>query len=213
MYRGLRRGPGAVGAPWGALGGALAGAFLGSLVQRWDPVPETWDGSASGDIGWSLHVGVPWRGESTTPDPAALVRVAVHRETAPGQRSILEVSHIAYTEQEVGPAGAEVGRDAATWSVGLGLGRSLRSHPDIRVSASAGLARSSASVQYVGQTYSGLSDGGTVRYGTQLSAGVEAGWSPGFAPGIAVGLEARYDYVPLFFDGVQLLTLSLAIQG
>lgn len=203
----------AVGAPWGALGGALAGAVLGSLVHRWDPVVRGPSGSVPRDTGWSLHLGASGRPPGDGPEPVALVRGALDLEIGSGRRTFLELAHVAYGEEELGLAADDITRDAGTWSLALGLTQPLGSSPVIRVSAAAGLARSSAAIRYTGAPPPGQVDERTIQYGTQLSVGVEAGWSPDFARGIAVGLEARYDYVPLFFDGVQLFTLSAAVRG
>lgn len=202
-----------VGAPLGALGGAVAGAVLGSFVHRWDLIDDGWPGSIPPQTGWRLHLGAARTPSGDGPDPVALVRAAVDREIGPGKGGFLELSHVAYAEQRLGPVGYDTTRDAGTWSLALGLTQSLASEPDIRLSASAGVARSSATIGFTGPPPPGQVDERTIQYGTQLSVGVEAGWSPDFARGIAVGLEARYDYVPLFFDGVQLFTLSAAVRG
>jgi len=142
----------------------------------------------------------------------ALLRASVDREIGPGRRGFMELSHVAYAEERLGPAGAEAQQDARTWSLALGLTQSMGSRPEVRFSTSAGIARSSASYRFTGAPPLGV-DQRPVQYGTQLSVGIEAGWSPSFAPSIDVGLEGRYDYVPLFFDGVHFFTLSAAVWG
>lgn len=202
----------AVGAPLGALGGVVAGALLGSVVSRWQAVSGDPSGPVSAETGWRLHLGGSGGPAGDGPSPVALMRVAVDREIGSGRRGFLEVAHIVYREDRLMSTDGGAVRDAGTWSVGLGLTQPLGSAPDIRLNASAAMARSSSDIRFVGAPPPGV-DEDSVQYGSQLAVGIEVGWSPAFAPGIDVGLEGRYDYVPLFFDGVQLFTLSLAVWG
>lgn len=202
-----------VGAPIGALGGAAFGALAGAAFRHWVHVTPRSPGTPP-DRGLTAHLGLSRRAGGEGPAPWGRLRVGMYQRLQESRLGSLELSYLVHARETLStPASPEpVSRDASTWTVSLGLTQELGEL--LRLNASVGLARSTLTVDRPPLTPSDADIGRrSVQLSSQVSAGIEASWRLASEPAVEVGLEGRYDYIPLFLDGIQLVTLSIAVRG